>query len=46
MYYFNCKGLKTGSVLSLDSTTKLLDFKYDVNSFKVKINDELELKNR
>ena len=41
---FNCKGLKTGSVLSLDSTTKLLDFKYDTNSFKIKINDELELK--
>ncbi len=41
---FNCKGLKTGSVLSLDTTTKLLDFKYDVNSFKVKINDELEIK--
>ena len=33
---FYCKGLKTGSVLSLDSTTKLLDFKFDVNSFKVK----------
>ena len=23
---FNCKGLKSGSVLSLDTTTKLLDF--------------------
>ena len=41
---FNCKGLKTGSVLSLDSVTKLLDFKYDINSFKLKINDELESK--
>ena len=40
----NCKGLKTGTVLSLDSTTKLLDFKYDINSFRVKVNDELELK--
>jgi len=41
---FDCKGLKTGSVLFLDSTTKLLDFKYDTNSFKIKLNDELELK--
>ncbi len=41
---FNCKGLKTGSVLSLDSATKLLDFKFDTNSFRVKVNDGLELK--
>ncbi len=41
---FNCKGLKTGSVLSLETTTKLLDFKYDVNCFKVKIDDESEIK--
>ncbi len=41
---FDCKGLKTGSVLSLNSTTKLLDFKFDVDSIKVKVNDELELK--
>ncbi len=33
---FNCKGLKTGSVISLDSTTKLLDFKFDTKSFRVK----------
>ncbi len=41
---FNCKGLNTGSVISLDSRTKLLDFKFDTNSFRVKVNDELELK--
>ena len=41
---FDCKGLKTGSVLSLDSTTKLLDFKYDTGTFKVKVNDELDIK--
>ncbi len=33
---FDCKGLKTGSVLSLNSTTKLLDLNYDTNSFKIK----------
>ncbi len=41
---FNCKGLKIGSVLTLDSTTKWLDFKFDTNDFKIKVNDELELK--
>jgi hypothetical protein len=40
----NCKGLKTGCVLSLDPTTKLLDFKYNTNSFEIKLNDEYELK--
>ena len=30
---FNRVGLKTNNGLSIDSTTKLLDFKYDVNSF-------------
>ncbi len=33
---FNCKGLKTGSVLSLDTTSKLLDFQYDVKKSKLK----------
>ena len=37
---FNCKGLKTGSVLSLDPTTKLLDFEYDTNSYEIKLIDE------
>ena len=46
MHNFNCIGLKTGSVLSLDSVTKLLDFKYDSNSFKTKLSDELELKKK
>ncbi len=41
---FNCKGLKTCSVLSLDSTTKLLDFKFDTNSFRVKVKYVLEFK--
>ncbi len=41
---FDRKGLKTGSVLSLDSATKLLDFKYDSNSFKIKLSNELEFK--
>ncbi len=36
--------MKTGSVLSLDSATKLLDFKYDSNSFRIKLSDELESK--
>jgi hypothetical protein len=44
MHHFNCVGLKTGSVLTLDSTIKLLDFKYNTNSLKIKVNDELELK--
>ncbi len=37
---YNCKGLKTGGVLSLDPTAKLLDFEYDTNSFDFKLNNE------
>jgi hypothetical protein len=36
--------IKNRWVLSLDPTTKLLDFEYDTNSFEIKLIDEQELK--
>ncbi len=44
MTTFDCKRLKTGSVLSRNSTTKLLDFNYDIHSFEMKVDNEIELK--
>ena len=41
---FIYEGFKTGSVLLLDSITKLLDFKYETNRLGVKVTDELDLK--
>jgi len=35
---FNCKGLKSGSSLSIDTTTKLLDLNYDTDYFDVSLN--------
>ncbi len=41
MYNINCKGLKTGSGLSIDSTTKLSQYNLYPDYFVFNVTDQL-----